>query len=256
MTGYPVRNVLVVGAASGIGAALAHHLAGPDARLALADRAGAALERMAEELSAAAFEVDIADPAQVTSLFDAVEDRLGPVDVLVNTAAISPSGEGGGALTMAQTSLELLHRVIDTNLMGTLYLGREYALRVAGQGENRRPGGRVVFLSSTAAQIGGYQSASAYIASKGGVLAFTKTLARELAPFGVTVNCVAPGLIETPMLRGVLTEDRDAEAVRGVPLQRLGDPAEVAAAIAYLLSRDAGYVTGTTLDINGGYNMR
>lgn len=246
------RLALIVGAGNGIGAATARRLARDGLRLALADRDDAALARLKEELGAEAFTVDIADAEAVTCLFDAVEDRCGAVNVLVNTAAISPMAEDGGLLTIAKTGIDLMRQVIEINTLGTMYLGREFALRA----ERAGPQGRVVLLSSTAAQLGGHKSAVAYIASKGAVLSFGKGLARELAPFGVTVNCVAPGLIDTPMLRGAVRPDQDAEAARAVPLGRIGGAGEVADAIAYLVSPNAAYVTGTTLDVNGGYHMR
>lgn len=246
------RLALIVGAGNGIGAATARRLARDGLRLALADRDGAAVDRLAEELGAAAFPVDIADPEAVTALFDAVEHRCGAVNVLVNTAAISPMSGDGGPLTIAKTGIDLMRQVIEINTLGTMYLGREFALRADRAG----PQGRVVLLSSSAAQLGGHKSAVAYIASKGAVLSFGKGLARELAPLGVTVNCVAPGLIDTPMFRGAVRPDQDAAAARAVPLGRIGGAEEVADAIAYLVSPNAAYVTGTTLDVNGGYHMR
>lgn len=251
MTQDETRRALIVGAGNGIGAASARRLAAAGLTLALADRDLGAVTRLAQEIGCTAFAVDIADAGAVHDLFEAVEAQLGHVDVLVNTAAISPMAPDGGQLGIAATDLDLLQQVIAVNTLGTLYLGREYAQRADAGGQ----GGRVVLLASAAAQLGGHKSASVYIASKGAVLSFTKGLARELAPHGVTVNCVAPGLIDTPMLRGALRPDQDAEAARAVPLNRIGQADEVAAAVAYLVSPDAAYVTGTTLDVNGGYYM-
>lgn len=245
------RIALVVGAASGIGAASAKRLARDGFRLALADLDERALANVARETGAAAFRVDIADAVSVTALFDAVEAALGPVSVLVSTAAISPMKPGGGMLGMADAAAEIIRRVIDVNVMGALWLSREYALRADRIGS----GGRVVLLSSSAARLGGMRSAVVYSASKGAIQSLVKGLARELAPHGITVNCVAPGLVDTPMLRAGLDPVDDDEAGKAVPLGRIGTADEVANAIAWLVSDQAAYMTGATLDVNGGYSM-
>lgn len=246
------RVALVVGAASGIGAATARRLARDGFRLAVADRDQAALAGVATETGACAFPVDIADEASVTTLFDAVETALGPVAVLVNTAAISPMKPGGGMLGMADTSSDVIRRVMDINVLGALWLSREYSLRA-----NRveRGDGRVVLLSSSAARLGGMRSAVVYSTSKGAIQSLVKGLARELAPRAITVNCVAPGLVDTPMLRAGLDPAQDEEANKAVPLGRIGTADEMANAIAWLVSDQAAYMTGATLDVNGGYHM-
>lgn len=245
------KIALIVGAASGIGAATARRLARDGYCLALADLADGPLLEVARETGALAFTVDIADADCVAALFDAVEAALGPVTILINTAAISPMKPGGGMLGMADAAPELLRRVIDVNVMGALWLGREYALRAS----RAAPGGRVVMLSSSAARLGGMRSAVVYSASKGAIQSFVKGLARELAPQGITVNCVAPGLVDTPMLRAGLDPADDEAASGTVPLGRIGTADEMANAIAWLVSDQAAYMTGATLDVNGGYHM-
>lgn len=115
---------------------------------------------------------------------------------------------------------------------------------------------RFIAFSSVAAQLGGYRSSSAYIASKSAISGLTKAAAREAAPIGVTVNAVAPGLIDAPMLRLSLDPANDAEIARSIPLNRIGTPEDVAGAVSYLAGPDGAYVTGATLDVNGGYRMQ
>ena len=116
--------------------------------------------------------------------------------------------------------------------------------------------GRVVTISSVAAQLGGYRSSASYIASKSAIIGLTKALARELAPHRVTVNSVAPGLIDAPMLRLSLDPADDAKASAQIPLGRLGTPQDVAGAVSFLVSKDASYITGSVIDVNGGYRMQ
>lgn len=251
------RTAIVVGGGRGIGAATARKLAAQGLKVLVADRDAAAARDVCAELGGGHghHALDIRDPQAVEALFDHAEAQFGPVSVLVNTAAISPMPADGSRLAIADTDTALLRDVLDINTLGTILLGREYARRAVKAGPGIGAHGRVVFLSSAAAQLGGHKSSVIYIASKAAVIGFAKGLARELAPHGITVNCVAPGLIDTPMLRAGLRAEQDAEASAAVPLARIGRPEEVAAAVAYLVSPDAAYVTGATLDINGGYHM-
>ena len=116
--------------------------------------------------------------------------------------------------------------------------------------------GRIVNISSSAAQIGGYNGSAAYVSSKGAILSLTKLAAREAAPLGVTVNAIAPGTIDTPLLRSVMPTERDAAYAEKIPMARIGKPADVVAAFSYLVSVDAGYVIGSCLDVNGGLRMQ
>lgn len=247
------RVALVVGGGRGIGAASARALAADGLRVIVADRDAESAAAVATSLGGnhAALPLDVTDEAAVDRAFDDVAAAHGPVSVLVNTAAISPFAPDGGMLRIAETSVETWQQVIDINLLGTFLLCRAFLRRAEAVPAH----GRVVTLSSAAGQIGGYRSCGAYIASKAGVIGFTKGLARELSPFGITANCVAPGLIETPMLRQSLHPQDDAKAGEAVPLGRIGSAEEVASAVRYLVSPQAAYVTGAVINVNGGYHM-
>lgn len=249
------RRVLIVGAGGGIGAASARLLAEQGFELVLADQNIALLTEVAQSLGDAVLHyqaLDISDYTAVQQFFSDLSTKSLEVCSLVNTAAISPFGKDGGRLLLDETSPELWERVFAVNTFGTYALCREFMAHIQGRQLHH---GRVVNLASSAAQLGGYKSCTAYVASKSAVIGFTKALARELAPLGVTANVVSPGLIETPMLRAGLKPENDEMAVELVPLSRIGQATEVAAAVAYLLSEQAAYVTGSTLDVNGGYYM-
>lgn len=249
------RRILVVGAGGGIGAASARLLAEQGYELVLADQNTALLNEVAQSLGNAVLHyqpLDISNYSEVKLFFNHLCSKGFEVSALVNTAAISPFSKDGDRLLLEDTTPEVWEQVFAVNTFGTYALCREFMAHIQGRELSH---GRVVNLASTAAQLGGYKSCTAYVASKSAVIGFTKALARELAPLGVTANVVAPGLIETPMLRSGLQPENDAKAVELVPLSRIGQAEEVAAAITYLLSEQAAYVTGSTLDVNGGYYM-
>lgn len=249
------RVALVTGGCGGIGAALCRRLAADGLTLAVIDRDVAAAEALAASLPGTGhvgLEADVADEAAAEAVFAVAESRLGPIDVLVTAAGVLMLKPDGSRNPIAETPLGEWQRTMDINAQGTFLFARAYARRITAP----RPGGRVVTISSVAAQLGGYRSSSAYIASKAAVIGLTKGLARELAPFGVTANSVAPGLIDAPMLRLSLDPANDAEAAANIPLGRIGTPEDVAGAVSYLVSNDAAYVTGNTIDVNGGYRMQ
>lgn len=197
--------------------------------------------------------MDVTDEAAVTAGFDAAERALGGrIDILVACAGVLLFKPDGDRPLVTEIELPDWRRTLDVNLTGCFLTLREYARRAP----ERNPRGRVVSISSVAAQLGGYRSSAAYIASKAGVLGLTKALARELAPRGITVNSVAPGLIDAPMLRLSLAPENDAGAAAAIPLNRIGQPEDVAGAIRYLASDAASYLTGVTIDVNGGYRMQ
>ena len=249
------RIALVTGGAGGIGVAICRHLAAAGHRVAVTDLNLAAALDVAASLPGnghAAFALDVASEDAVVATFDAVTQQLGRPEILVHSAGILHFKSDGDRPLVVETSLADWRRNVDINQTGCFLVCREYARRLP----STPTFGRVVTLSSVAAQLGGYRSNAAYIATKAAILGFTKALARELAPLGVTVNAVAPGLIDAPMLRLSFPPERDAQAAAAIPLNRLGLPNDVAAAVAHLVSPEAGYQTGTTVDVNGGYRMQ
>jgi 3-oxoacyl-[acyl-carrier protein] reductase len=235
-----VRTAIVTGAARGIGEAIARRLHEDGYRVLLADLADAG--GLAAELGdgAEAVEHDVRELAS----WERVLAAAGDVYALVNNAARTE------LRTFWEVDLDEWDEVLATNLRGT-YLG----CRVVGAALRERGAGRIVNIASDAAFAASGSSGPHYAASKAGVLAVTRRAATELAPYGVTVNAVAPAAIDGPLAREVFRE-RLTDKLGAIPVGRLGRPEEVAAFVSYLLSDDAGYVTGATLDVNGGVLMR
>jgi len=231
----------VTGAAGGIGGAIVVELA--DAGYAVA---GADLDAAGIDGAALAVDLDVTDSASVESAVSRVEAELGPVDVVVNNA-------GWDELhPFLETDEPFWDRVIDINFKGCLRVTRRVL-----PGMVERGFGRVVNISSDAARVGS-SGESVYAGAKAGVIAFTKTVAREVARSGVTANAVAPGPTRTPLLEGMTAAggEKLVDALtRAVPMRRLGEPADVAAAVAFLASDRAGYITGQTLSVSGGLTM-
>jgi NAD(P)-dependent dehydrogenase (short-subunit alcohol dehydrogenase family) len=246
----PVRMdgkvVIVTGAGSGIGRATALRLAAEGARVASADRAYAQAEETAETVrkaggEALALDVDVTDEAACAAMVADTRARWGRLTTLVNAAGVRAEGRDP-----APPPAEW-QRVLDVNLTGT-YLPSRAAIAALRAG----PGGAIINIASIYGLVGGSLS-PAYAASKGGVVNLTRTMALELAP-AVRVNCVCPGVIETPMTAPMLKDPawRDG-MLRRHPIGRFGRPEEVAAAILYLASDEAAFVTGVALPVDGGY---
>lgn len=248
MRGLAGKVAFVTGAGRGMGRAIAERLAGEGARVAVTDvdRDAAATTAAGIGEAAVGLRVDVTNPASVhTGLLEATS-TLGPLDVLVNNAGwdkIAP---------FLDTDEELWDRIIDINLKGMLH-----CTKAVLPGMVQRQAGRVINISSDAGRVGSTGEA-VYSATKAGIIGFTKTLAREMARHGITVNVVSPGPTATPLLDELIGQgnERLIESLRrGIPMQRLGRPEDVAGAVAFLASDDAGYITGQTLSVSGGLTM-
>jgi 2-hydroxycyclohexanecarboxyl-CoA dehydrogenase len=239
------RKALVTGGASGIGAAIARRLAAEGAEVTIGDLNLEGATEVAGEVSGLAIELDVTDLGSAQA---AVESAGAPVDILINNAGTDDFG------FFAQTTPEQWERLIAVNLTGVLN-----CTFAALPGMQEAGYGRMVNIASEAGRVGSKGSA-VYSAAKGGVIAFTKVMAREGARFGITANAIAPGPIETPLLMAARGLGEVGEKIidtmkGGTQLRRLGQPEEVAAAVAFLASDDSSYVTGETLGVSGGLGM-
>ena len=239
-TRFAGQAAIVTGAARGIGAATAARLAADGARVLLADKSPEVMATAAA-LGAAGLTIDLAERGAGEALVKAALDAFGRLDILVNNAGI------GGSKPLVESDDDLIDRFIDINLKSVLRVTRAAIPHLA------RPGGRIISLASTFG-IAGYPGTTAYAVAKAGVAQMTRQLAGELGPEGILVNAVAPGVIETAMTTGHLGSDYYRQAVlEPTPLRRAGQPAEVAAVIAFLASADASYVSGQVIAIDGGW---
>lgn len=249
------RLALVTGGGRGIGEAVCRQLASAGLRVVVADIDGENARSVAASLGAGHIgaTVDVADEASVVALFDAVEAQHGPVAVLVCVAGvlILPNGERPMIKDM---TLDDWERSFAVNTRGAFLCSREYLRRRETLPVSQ---GRVVFFGSVAAQLGGYRSSAAYIGAKSAVLGYAKAFAREAAHLGITANAIAPGLIDTEMLRSTVTSSGALVAAsQSIPLGRIGTVGDVASAVSYLVSPAAAYITGNVIDVNGGYRMQ
>ncbi|RIL07869.1 MAG: 3-ketoacyl-ACP reductase [Proteobacteria bacterium] len=266
------KVALVTGGGAGIGEAIARRFRAEGATLVVNDLDPARAERVARDVEGSAFAADVADSAAVRRMFEAVRERHGRLDVLVNNAGIAgheadPARaerfaavalaqlqermSGGAIRTHADATLELSdedwRRMLAVHLDGTFFCTREALRLMAAQGS-----GAIVNMGSIMGTAGG-AGAPAYCAAKGGILAFTRAVAREVATRGIRVNAIAPGWIETAMTAPLAPVRAMLEMQ--TPLGRLGSPDDVAWAAVYLASDEAGFVTGQVLAPNGGWTM-
>ena len=243
------RIALVTGGASGIGAATCRRLAGEGARVAVTDLNAEGAGEISAEVNGMPYELDVRSTDSIGAAVRAAEEELGPIDILVNNAGYDEFG------FFVKSEEAMWERVLGVNLRGVIAV--THAVLPGMQGRGR---GRIVNVASEAGRVGSSGSA-VYSAAKGGVIGFTKAIAREGARFGVTCNAVAPGPIETPLLMAAPEALGDVgrklvdTMVGSTVLRRLGQPDEVAAAIAFLASDDASYVTGQALGVSGGLAM-
>lgn len=253
-----MRVALITGGAGGLGLASARRLAADGLAVAIADFSEDQAVTAAAMLPGRGhigLLCDVTDEASVRGAFDTVDQKIGPVTVLACFAGILSTSPRPGRNPTTEITLAEWERVMQVNAGGTFLCVREMLRRTSAPVQH----GRIVTVSSLAGQVGGFQAGAAYSASKGAVLAFSKVAAREAAPLGITVNIIAPGPIDTPMLAQTVPAERAGEkygSLASVPLGRIGVPEEIAAAVGYLVSPGADFVTGATLDVNGGILMR
>lgn len=242
------KKVLVTGAASGIGKAVAQRFAALGAQVCAADINSAGVQETAQALGAAAhaLTLDLADPQQCEDIAAAAHEKMRGLDCIVNAGAIIIR-QPLDAVTTAE-----IQRMIDINMNGAFFLTRAAATLMKGDGV----AGRIILLSSQGAHTGGYVGSTVYAMTKSAVISLVKSMARELAPHRITVNAVAPGVVDTPMIRRDVSESALADFMKMVPLGRIAQPREIADCCLFLASDWASYVTGHTLDVNGGQLMR
>ncbi|HYA16328.1 MAG TPA: 3-oxoacyl-[acyl-carrier-protein] reductase [Bryobacteraceae bacterium] len=244
----PNRIAFVTGASRGIGRACALSLAGTGAKVVVAARHVDKLEEVAAEIRAAGSEafvvpIDLSSQDSIKEAFARASKEFGRIDILVNNAGLTRDGL---AMRMKRDDWDT---VIATNLSGAFF-----AIQQVLPGMVKERWGRIINISSVVGESGNPGQAN-YVASKAGLIGLTKSLAQELASRNITVNAVAPGFIETDMT-GALNEETKAKILEGIPLKRMGTANDIAAAVKFLASDDASYITGHVLDVNGGMYMR
>jgi len=244
------KVAVVTGAAQGIGRGIAHRLAQEGARIAVADINESGAAKTAAEINATgavacAVVLDVTSLKSAMAAAEMVESQLGPVDILVNNAGWDKVQH------FLETDEELWNRLIDINFRGVLNCVKAFAPRMLD-----RPGSKIISIASDAGRAGGVNDA-VYSGCKGAVMSCTKALARELARYKINVNAVAPGVIDTPLSQAISggIPGYMERLMRIVPLRRKGLPEDIAAAVAYLASPDADYVTGQIISVNGGMTM-
>ena len=243
------RVAVITGAASGMGLAIARHFAERGDRVGLLDRNGEAALRAAKDLrqagaAAIAVETDVTDRAAVDAALDEVRAQLGPIGIMVTSAGLDSFEP------FPEITIESWERILAVNLTGTFH-----CLQAAVPDMLAARWGRIVTIASSSAQSGAPRMAH-YVASKAGVIGLTKALALELAPHGITVNTIPPGMIDTPMLRRAEADGDigklEKVVPRVIPVGRAGTPEDVAATCGFLCSDEAGFITGQVVGVSGG----
>ncbi len=245
------RVSVVTGGGSGMGRAICHHLARQGRSVAVLDLNEEGARQVAQEVEgeggrATAIAVDVSDRAAIDDAYGQVRAALGPIEILVTSAGIE------GFENFLDITPESWDRMMAVNLTGTFH-----CVQLAVPDMVAAHWGRIVTISSSSAQSG-TRRMSHYVASKGGVIAFTKALALDLAPDGITVNTIPPGVIDTPMMRRPIESGAMAsmeQVIARAPLGRAGTPDDIAVATAFLCSEEAGYITGQQINVNGGWYL-
>jgi 2-hydroxycyclohexanecarboxyl-CoA dehydrogenase len=246
MRGLDGKVVLVTGAGRGMGKAIAERLAEEGARVAVTDvDEKSAVSTAAALDGGAGFRLDITDADEVTRRIDEIVATLGPIDALVNNAGwdmLAP---------FLDTDEDLWERLIDINLRGPIRMTKAVLPQMV-----ERQSGRIVNISSDAGRVGSTGEA-VYSACKAGIIGFGKTVAREVARFGITINAICPGPTDTALLESVAQgNEKVIESLkRAIPMRRIGLPEDIAGAVAFMVSDDAGFITGQTLSVSGGLTM-
>jgi len=248
MRGLEGRNVIVTGGGGAIGAAICRRFAGYGAKVGVFDKNLDGAKKVAAEIKGFASGVDITDYGAVGKAIAQFEKDAGPTDVLVNNAGWDKF------VNFVDTTPELWDQIIAINLRGPVNMSH-----VVLKGMMARGHGRVVNIASDAGRVGSSQEA-VYSACKGGIIAFTKTVAREVARKGITLNAVCPGPTETPLLAAAAGEGERGERMRAalinaIPMKRVGQPDDIPGAVCFLASDDAAFITGQTISVSGGLTM-
>jgi 3-oxoacyl-[acyl-carrier protein] reductase len=238
------KTALVTGATGGIGQSIAKALHAQGAEVVLSGRNEEKLQNFAKELGKGSYTLvgDLSDTESVTTLFDEAEKLAGKVDILVCNAGITKDN------LLLRMKDDEWQQVIDTNLTATFKLNKAAFKRMM-----KRKWGRIINIASVVGVIGNPGQAN-YVASKAGMIGFSKSVAHETASRGITVNCIAPGFIQTPMT-DVLTDAQKEKMISAIPKATFGSPEDIASAAVFLASNEAGYITGQTLHVNGGMVM-
>lgn len=241
---------IITGGGSGLGEAIAKALHSAGYRVAVSDVDGAKAEAVAQALDATGttaigLTLDVTDGAAIEARAADLDTRWGGVQVLVNNAVLTR------AVPVLDITLEDWDQVMAVNARGTFAASQIFGRRMRAAGY-----GRIVNMASLAGQNGGTTTGAHYAASKGAIVTLTKVFARDLASFGITVNAIAPGPIDSPMVRALVPEEKMPGMLANIPVGQLGDAAFIADMVVRLAARDAGFVSGATWDINGGLFMR
>lgn len=248
MRGLDGRNVIVTGGGGAIGSAICRRFASYGAHVGVFDKNLEGAKSVAAEISGFAAGVDIADYEAVGKAIAAFEAEVGPTDILVNNAGWDRFAN------FVDTTPDLWDQLIAINLRGPLNMSHFVLKTMVARGS-----GRIVNIASDAGRVGSSQEA-VYSACKGGIIAFTKTVAREVARKGITLNAVCPGPTDTPLLAAVAGNDERGQKVRAalvsaIPMKRVGQPDDIPGAVCFLASDDAAFITGQTISVSGGLTM-